>query len=755
MTTLADKAVLLGADNRPPMLEKDIYDSWKSRIELYMMNRQHGRMILESTKNGPLLWPTIEENGVTRPKKYSELSATEAIQADSDVKATNIILQGPPPELRNSSNPRQQAIINNGRVTVQPIQGRYNSLTVGTSRTYTSRASGNNSGKQKTIVCYNFDDLDAYDSDCDEINSAKVALMMNLSYYGFDDLTKVHNQDNVTHNVINQAVQKMPLSKQSNINSNFPAKHDALILSVIEQRKTQVVNCTKINLDNKSVNEALTAELERYKDQVRILKEGNSVDKAADSCAQSTELFAEQIFWSQNSVNSKEPNLSTRPTQDEVPKELPKVSMPLGNTKKDRIQQTPSRAKKNKLETDPRNVRTSFQKKKSVVNTKDIASVQNSKLNVNSDLQCVTCNGFLFSDNHDSCVLEFINTMNASVKSNSVKKPLKRQVWKPTGKMFTNIGYKWRPTGRTFIIVGNAFSLTRITTTTKVVQIVLWYLNSGYSKHITGDRSQLTNFVNKFLGTVKFGNDHMAKIMGYGDYKIGNVTISGVYFVEGLGHNLFSVGKFCDSDLKVAFRQHTCFIRNLKGNDPFFGMPIPEFASDRSSSTNSIHRITYKDTLNQSCWIEAMQEELNEFECLDVWELMPRLDKVMVITLKWIYKVKLDELGGILKNNARLVARGYLQEEGIDFEESFAPVARLEAIRIFLASKLIDIRYHFIKEHVENGVIELYFVNTEYQLADIFTKALGRERIEFLINKLGMQSFTPKTLKQLMAEVAE
>ncbi|GJU80615.1 retrovirus-related pol polyprotein from transposon TNT 1-94 [Tanacetum coccineum] len=359
--------------------------------------------------------------------------------------------------------------------------------------------------------------------------------------------------------------------------------------------------------------------------------------------------------------------------------------------------------------------------------------------------------------------------------------------------------------------------------------------------------------------------------------------------------------------------------------------------------------------------IEAMQEELNEFERLEVWELVPRQDKIMVITLKWIYKMKLDELGGILKNKARLVARGYRQQEGIDFEESFSPVARLEAIRIFLAfaahmnmviyqmdvktaflngnlreevyvsqpngfvdpdnpnhvyklkkalyglkqapcawydmlssflisqdfskglvdptmfirkegkelllkysfdscdpvdtpivekskldkdkegkvvdlshyrdmigtflyliasrpdlqfdssialtafadadhagcqdtrrstsgsmqfreidllaghqkgrkalrypvrklnilicrSKHIDVIFHFIKEHVENRVIELYFVNTEYQLANIFTKSLVRERIEFLINKLGMQSFTPETLKQLADEVDE
>nr|GEV69622.1 retrovirus-related Pol polyprotein from transposon TNT 1-94 [Tanacetum cinerariifolium] len=290
-------------------------------------------------------------------------------------------------------------------------------------------------------------------------------------------------------------------------------------------------------------------------------------------------------------------------------------------------------------------------------------------------------------------------------------------------------------------------------------------------------------------------------------------------------------------------------------NDPLLGMPIPKVASDQSSSM-----------------IEAMQE----FKCFEVWELIPRPDKAMVITLKWIYKVKLDELGGILKNKARLVARGYHQEEGIDFEESFALVARLEAKRIFHAyaahknmvvyqmdvktaflngnlredvyvsqsdrydmlslflisqdfskgsvdptlfirrkkygfescdpvvtpmveksklnedkkgkavdpshyrsmistllyltasrpdlqfaicmcarSKHIDIRYHFIKEHVENGVIELYFVNTKYQLANLFTKALGREIIEFLINKLGMRSFTPETLKQLTDEVDE
>nr|GEX10047.1 IQ motif, EF-hand binding site [Tanacetum cinerariifolium] len=97
------------------------------------------------------------------------------------------------------------------------------------------------------------------------------------------------------------------------------------------------------------------------------------------------------------------------------------------------------------------------------------------------------------------------------------------------------------------------------------------YAYSGCSKHMTGDRSQLVNFVQKFLGTIKFGNDHVAKIMGYEDYQIGNVTISWVYYVEGLAHNLFSVGQFCDSDLEVAFLQHTCFIRNFDGVDLLTG----------------------------------------------------------------------------------------------------------------------------------------------------------------------------------------
>nr|GFB70420.1 hypothetical protein [Tanacetum cinerariifolium] len=220
-------------------------------------------------------------------------------------------------QLRTSSNPRQQTTINNGRVTIQPIQGRQNSMSASSSRPFAS-GSGGASGRQKVIVCYNYkseghmskqctkpkrkrdakwfkdkvllvqaqangqvlqeeelefladpgmtesssnqivvttndayqaDDLDAYDLDCDELNSAKIALMVNLSHYSSDNLTE---------------------------NSNLPA--------------LQVVNYTKINQDNKQVNELLMAELERYRNQERVLKELKNDDKESTSYEPSLEI---------------------------------------------------------------------------------------------------------------------------------------------------------------------------------------------------------------------------------------------------------------------------------------------------------------------------------------------------------------------------------------------------------------------------------------------------------------------------------
>ncbi|GJX40853.1 retrovirus-related pol polyprotein from transposon TNT 1-94 [Tanacetum coccineum] len=300
----------------------------------------------------------ISPNNINQQQQQPELGLTVSVfkQCDDLIDAINhmmsflsVIVKSRYPttnnQQRNSSNPRQQATINDGRLNLQPVQERQISFATGTSRTYTPGASGSNSGKQRTEelafladpgiaegqatqtvithnAAYQADDLDAYDSDCDELNTAKVARMANLSHYGSDALVEVNNQDNMDNNMINQVVQAMPSSEQSSVvnhseteitsdsniipysqyvtesqqavvqNSNSSAQQDALILSVIEQLKSQVINCTKINLDNKSVNDTLTAELERYKEQVKVLKEGQNVDlKSKDNVSDSFTLL--------------------------------------------------------------------------------------------------------------------------------------------------------------------------------------------------------------------------------------------------------------------------------------------------------------------------------------------------------------------------------------------------------------------------------------------------------------------------------
>nr|GFA57641.1 retrovirus-related Pol polyprotein from transposon TNT 1-94 [Tanacetum cinerariifolium] len=105
----------------------------------------------------------------------------------------------------------------------------------------------------------------------------------------------------------------------------------------------------------------------------------------------------------------------------------------------------------------------------------------------------------------------------------------------------------------------------------ELVEIILFIIDSGCSKHIARNLKLLTKFMEKFLGTVKFGNDQIAPILGYGDLVQGTITIKRVYYVEGLNHNLFSISQFCDADLEVAFRKSTCYIRDLNGNNLLIG----------------------------------------------------------------------------------------------------------------------------------------------------------------------------------------
>nr|GFB73179.1 hypothetical protein [Tanacetum cinerariifolium] len=132
-----------------------------------------------------------------------------------------------------------------------------------------------------------------------------------------------------------------------------------------------------------------------------------------------------------------------------------------------KIRRTQKKAKEIELEDHLRNVKSRLNKA-SIVDSRATSSVIKSVSNVNLNLKCASCNGCLFSDNHDACVVEYINSVNASRKSKLVKKPVKRKVWKSTGNVFKIVGYKWKPTGRTFALVGNVCPLIRIATATIV-----------------------------------------------------------------------------------------------------------------------------------------------------------------------------------------------------------------------------------------------------------------------------------------------
>ncbi|GJT56233.1 retrovirus-related pol polyprotein from transposon TNT 1-94 [Tanacetum coccineum] len=225
-------------------------------------------------------------------------------------------------------------------------------------------------------------------------------------------------------------------------------------------------------------------------------------------------------------------------------------SKPRSNTKKDRT--LPARSALKQVEAHSR-MNKSNEKQENRVDSS--ISSKRTVINSNSNSLCKTCNECLISSNHVKCVERFLKSYNKPPVTQIWRVKQVKQTWKPTGKIFTTIGYHWKSTGRIFPL-GDQCPLTRITkpkalpvkqwkptgrlipldgqcplvrppaptnspnpvASNLVVQIVLWYLDSGCSKHMTGDRSRLRNFVKKFIGTVRFGNDHFGAIMGYGDY---------------------------------------------------------------------------------------------------------------------------------------------------------------------------------------------------------------------------------------------
>nr|GEY27714.1 hypothetical protein [Tanacetum cinerariifolium] len=208
----------------------------------------------------------------------------------------------------------------------------------------------------------------------------------------------------------------------------------------------------------------------------------------------------------------------------------------------------------------------------------------------NVNFVCATCGKCVLNDKHDMCVLKSLDGMNSRTKmpiavpvsTREPKRTVKQSVAKPLRKIVASESNQ-KPRNITRKLYEH------------LVEIILFIIDSGCLKHMMGNLKLLTNYVEKFLGTMKFGNDQIAPILGYRDLVQGAVTIKRVYYVEGVNHNLFFISQFCDADLEVAFRKSTCYIRDLKGNDLL-----------TSSSRIDLYSITLQDTSSPNpCFLMA------------------------------------------------------------------------------------------------------------------------------------------------------
>ncbi|GJY27705.1 integrase, catalytic region, zinc finger, CCHC-type containing protein [Tanacetum coccineum] len=789
-------------------------------------------------------------------------------------------------------------------------------------------------------AAYQANDLDAYDSDCDEISTAKAVLMANLSSYGLDVLSERSLSDSshfeehpdndiqmivisfllsVSDRIINATIQiQIPFYTTSCLDNlyvlntvkskftDFEKEINYLKQTLSEQSKEKELLTKIFNVFKNESKEKETKNIDKEIALEKKVKELDNIDSKMGQSAKTEKVFV--IIALKNDLRK----LKGKDIVDNATTIAP------GMYKLDLIILAPK--VKNNREAHEYYLKHTMEqaailREHHVKGAKALRSIFN---------EC------LFDANHAMCLIDHVNSTNVCAKSAS-KKNKKRKEWKPIGKVFNYVRYKWKPTRRTFTLVGNVCRLTRLTATKKVPLRVPIPLEVVAPKHVVTRvytrrpkvPKSIQNSKPKVVRSMTANKMKPNTSQGFDtsvapscssliDCRLsksscGNITISRFYYVEGLGHNLFSIGQLCDSDLEVAFRKHTCFIRNLEGvdllsgsrgtnlyslsirditasspicllskatntnswlshrrlsyligainhlarhglvrglprikfekdhlcsacdmgkskkqsykpkfedanqenlyllhmdlcgpmrvqlhvkcsglvsnlpppaqfvpptrnewdimfqpvfdeffsttnsvaspipnveapalvestkiplsaeeeshdlevahmsNDPYFGILIPKTVSQESSSSDvipttvhpnapiskhlskwtkdhllqniigklfrpistrlqlheqallcyydallsSVEPNTYKDALTQSCWIQAMQEELNEFEHLEVWELVPRPDKMMAITLKWVYKAKLDELGGILKNKARLVARGY------------------------------------------------------------------------------------------------
>ncbi|GJZ29151.1 retrovirus-related pol polyprotein from transposon TNT 1-94 [Tanacetum coccineum] len=626
MTTMAENVIAARADNRPPMLGKSMYNSWQSRMLLDIRRKEHDKDLLDSLLHGPFQYGIVVEDGIARVRTNEELTDKEKICEECDIRATNMVLQGLPPDvynlvnhhildfglvvpsflpgddpiaslnkamafistiissrypttnnqLRTSFNPINQAIIQDGRVTIQHMQGRQSQSFTGLFVAIT--------------VGVKTDDLDAFNSNYDEAPSARAVLIANLSSYDSDVLSEVPISETYQDNsVLNHCVQEMYYSEQ-------PASVPTSDIEIITHRIQPVLY------------------------DGTVLAKKHDVIFVTDSKETLTLAEDKQAFWLLISkpVQVKQPVVQPILVKTDVPRQLPSRSL----------------------------VKTSFQKLKRHLDNFDKVV----KLIISQDIVHTAVNSYAAIVDYQKMEKSFVDEYNYESVINSrvlapgiykldlppISSTLRKnkevhEEYLTVTKEHVDTLYGIVEQARSLEPSNNALDYAR--KYAQRIQVLLVCVNASCpssqkdsaksvvaktknrNRRVTFEEkrdtsatktqkqveSQSKQTTNKALlpstgdpmyqtlhlllvfnagrtdrtlqasGTVRFGNDQVARIMGYGDYQLRNVIISRVYYVEGLGHNLFSMGQFCDSNLELAFQKHTCFVHNLEGADLLTG----------------------------------------------------------------------------------------------------------------------------------------------------------------------------------------
>nr|GEY68767.1 retrovirus-related Pol polyprotein from transposon TNT 1-94 [Tanacetum cinerariifolium] len=495
-----------GSENRPTMLNKDNYVPWSSRLLCYAKSKPNGKLIYNSIMNGPYVRRMIPKPGdsdreVPFAETFHEHTDDELTENEQMMKGFDIGIQD-----------QKAKCLMNGKDQPSLI-------------TYIQQPKPNNFILQPSFNTNYMQQPMLNPKDITDLTTVmNMALVLMAKAFKLNYSTPTNNNHRISSNPRNRQIAQPGM----NLVKTDRYKWLEVVQNVVQNLGVQNVG----NQNGLIVVPGITnlnANQIRNGNIVVARAEGN-VNRNNRDLEEIEEVKANCILMAnlqQASTSGVDNTTKTRRPQ------------PTSSTKNDKVRYASKSSciKNNEVEVEEHHRNLLLFKNKKHMSSE----CNNIKLDIRNDKSedvCAMCKQCLITTNHDVCVLNYVNGMksrgkkqkaNVSNKENQKKHKLK--VTKPK----------------------------------KVIQICLWCIDSGCSKHMTGNLKLLINFVWKFLRTARFGNDHLATILGYGDLQWRNILITRVYFVEALGHNMFLVRQFCDSNLEVAFRRNTCFVRNLEG----------------------------------------------------------------------------------------------------------------------------------------------------------------------------------------------